>query len=204
MKNPYLLFSLIAAAAVLAGLAIGGLWLTPAPVKLASGDLLDPPRPVADFTLTGDDSKPFTRSDLLGHWSLVYVGYTFCPDVCPTTLMLLKNVEKDLGASAGELQVVFLSVDPARDTPERLAAYVHYFSPDFRAATGPDAVLETLAKNLGFAYDKVPGKTPDSYLMDHSAALILIDPQARVAGYLVPPFQAQTLAGDLRRVLGKS
>ncbi|MDI3258265.1 MAG: SCO family protein [Sinobacteraceae bacterium] len=201
MNKPYLRFALLAAVAVLAGLAAGSLWLHPGSVRLASGELLDTPRPIADFTLTGGDGQPFTRSDLLGHWSLIYVGYTYCPDVCPTTLMLLKNVERDLGRDAGRLRVVFISVDPARDTPQRLADYVHYFSPDFSAATGPDAVLEALGKNLGFAYNKVPGKTPDSYLMDHSAALMLIDPQARLAGYLLPPFKVQALVEDLRRII---
>lgn len=200
LSNRPLILSLLAGFAALVGIAAGALLLRPASARIESGTLLEPPRPVAQFTLTGDDGKPYTRQQLEGHWTVIYVGYTFCPDVCPTTLALLKDVHQALGADAGKVRFLFLSVDPERDTPERLAQYVHYFSPDFAAATGSKAQLDALASNLGFVYLKVPGQTPESYSMDHSAALILIDPQGRLAGYASPPFKAQALTADLLKL----
>jgi len=97
--------------------------------------------------------------------------------------------------------VLFISVDPARDTPQALAQYVHYFGADFHGATADDAELEKLGKDLGFVYLKVPGTTPDNYLMDHSAALMLINPKAELAGYLSPPFDAATIAKDLKNLI---
>jgi protein SCO1/2 len=172
--------------------------------QLRSGTLLDTRRPVIDFNLNGADGKPFTRADLLGHWDLIYVGYTHCPDVCPTTLAQLKAVTAGLGSDRGKLRVVFLSIDPERDTPQVLGQYTHYFSPDFEAATGPNAVLDALGRNLSFVYEKVPGDTPQSYLMDHSSALILVDPQGQLAGYLTPPFKTVDMVSDLKQLLETS
>src|SRR4051812_35058681 len=93
---------------------------------LQSGTLLPNPRPVADFALTAEDGKPFTRAQLDGRWSLIFVGFTRCPDVCPTTLSTLKSVAGRLADQGKSLQVIFLSVDPERDTPEALERYVHY------------------------------------------------------------------------------
>jgi protein SCO1/2 len=193
-------YGLLAAFAVLIGVAAGLVVLRPATVEIQSGTLLKAPRPVADFSLTADDGKPFTRAGLAGRWSLIYVGYTHCPDVCPTTLAQLKAVEKGLGADAARVHFIFLSIDPERDTPQGLAQYTHYFSPDFTAVTGPNAELDKLGASLGFVYQKVPGETPQNYLMDHSSALILVDPQARLAGYLTPPFKTGDLVADLRQI----
>ena len=197
-----LTLGLLAAFAVIVGIALGALLLRRPPAVLQSGTLLEHPRPVPDFSLTGDDGQTLTRASLEGRWTLVYVGYTFCPDVCPTTLALLKAVHRQLGTAASLVHVLFLSVDPERDKPAVLEKYVHYFSPDFSAATGSHDQLDALAATLGFVYEKVPGKTADSYLMDHSSELILIDPQARVAAYLSPPFTVTALTADLRAVTG--
>jgi len=194
-------WSLLAALAVLLGIAAGTLLLHPAGPQLRSGTLLLQRRPVIDFSLDGADGKPFTKSGLLGHWDLIYVGYTHCPDVCPTTLAQLKAVEAALGDDRNRLRIVFLSIDPGRDTPQVLAQYSHYFSPDFLAATGPKAQLDALGQNLGFVYEKVPGETPQSYLMDHSSALILVDPRGQLAGYLTPPFKTEVLVSDLKQLL---
>ncbi|MBV8062376.1 MAG: SCO family protein [Nevskia sp.] len=203
VSNRNLSFGLLAAFAVLIGIIAGMAVLRPGTVQLQSGTLLQAPRPVPDFSLQGEKGA-FTKADLAGHWSVIYVGYTHCPDVCPTTLAQLKQVEKGLGPDAAKIRFIFLSIDPARDTPEALAQYTHYFSPDFLAVTGPDPQLESLGASLGYVYQKVPGQTPQSYLMDHSSALILIDPQARLAGYLTPPFKTESLVADLRQALGKT
>jgi protein SCO1/2 len=195
----------VAAVAALVGLWFGlhgaGRGFGPAS-NIQSGTLLPQPRAVPDFTLQGADGKPYTRADLRGHWTLIFPGYTYCPDVCPTTLAELKAVYGKLGGDADKLQILFLSVDPERDTPQRLASYVHTFDPRFRAATGPVPALEKLGGELGFVFNKVPGKTPDSYLMDHSASMMLIDPQAQLAGYVVPPFTVEGLTSDLKSLIG--
>ncbi|MDR3416243.1 MAG: SCO family protein [Nevskia sp.] len=204
MSNRVLTWSLLAAFAVLFGIAAGMVLLHTDARPIRSGTLLERPRPVPDFALTGSDGKPFTKADLLGHWDVVYVGYTHCPDVCPTTLALLKAVAAGLGDDRKRLRVVFLSIDPERDTPETLAQYTHYFNPDFLAATGSNEQLDALGSKLGFVYQKVPGETPQSYLMDHSSALILIDPKGEVAGYLTPPFKTEDLVGDLKQLVERT
>lgn len=170
---------------------------------LVSGSLLPQPRPIADFALTGDDGRPFTRAGLLGRWTVVFVGYTHCPDVCPTTLSRLKAAKARLGADGARLAVLFVSVDPERDTPDHLGRYVRYFDKDFRAVTGPVDALTALGRQLGFVFVKNPGAEGEGYGIDHSAELILLDPKARLAGYLTPPFQAETLAADLGTILRK-
>jgi len=204
VSNRLLSWGLLAGFAVLIGIVAGLVVLRPASVQIQSGTLLQQARPIADFSLNGSDGKPFTKADLAGHWSVIYVGYTHCPDVCPTTLAQLKAVEKGLGEDAGKIRFVFLSIDPERDTPGALGQYTHYFSPDFLAVTGPNAQLDILGANLGFVYAKVPGATPQSYLMDHSSALILINPRAGLAGYLTPPFKTDALVGDLKQLVEKS
>ncbi|MDB5987049.1 MAG: hypothetical protein JWR16_2102 [Nevskia sp.] len=204
MQNRTLMLGILAAFALLIGVLVGAILLKPGAVEISSGTLLPQPRPIADFSLSGSDGQPYTKASLAGHWSLIFAGYTFCPDVCPTTLAELKGVLNKLGADAGKLQVVFISVDPERDTPQRLAQYVHYFSPDFRAATGEVAALEKLGQSLGFVFVKVPGATPESYLMDHSAALMLVNPQAELVGYLTPPFKADAIAADLKPLLQRN
>jgi protein SCO1/2 len=201
VQNRYLFWGLAAALAVIVGITVGMLMFSPGNTELKTGTLLKTPKTIPSFALNGSDGKPFTQADLTGHWTLVFAGYTYCPDVCPTTLTELKALDGKLGADAGQLKVLFVSIDPERDTPEKLAKYVHYFSPDFEAATADPATLETLGRNLGFVFTKVPGGTADAYLMDHSAALILIDPQARVAGYFSPPFQLDAMAQDLLPLL---
>jgi protein SCO1/2 len=199
--TPRLTLGLLAGLSLLAGVAAAVLFLHAPAAHIESGTLLETPHPVADFSLTGENGQAFTRQSMLGQWNLIDVGYTSCPDVCPTTLATLREMHSLLGADAGKLRVVFLSVDPERDTPQRLAQYVHYFSPDFHAATGGKAQLDALAASLGFVYMKVPGPTPQSYSMDHSAALILVNPEAAVAAYLSPPFNAATLSADLRNLV---
>jgi protein SCO1/2 len=197
------MWGIAAAFAVLVGVFAGMLVLAPDNVDLKTGTLLKTPKPVPAFVLDGSDGQPLTQANLLGHWTLVFAGYTYCPDVCPTTLIELKALRGKLGDDAGRLKVLFISIDPERDTPEKLDKYVHYFSPDFTAATAAPAVLEELGRNLGFVFTKVPGGTPQAYLMDHSAALILMDPQGRVAGYFSPPFQIDAMAQDLAPLLAR-
>ena len=198
MLNPSLRWGLLAASAVAVGLTVGAVLLKPATLDIHSGTLLQASRPVIDFTLADADGKPFTRADLAGHWTLIFPGFTYCPDVCPTTLATLKAVHEKLGSAAANLQVVLMSIDPERDTPDKLAAYVHAFSKDFHGVTGSNAELDRLGANIGFVYTKVPGVTPDRYTMDHSVQMIVIGPDATLRGYFSPPFQVDALVADLR------
>jgi protein SCO1 len=191
----------IIAAAVCA--AVGGFWLareldsrTP---MLASGTWLPQPRPITEFPLTDHLGQPFTSRNLMGKPSLVFFGFTHCPDVCPTTLVKLAQLKKAAprtGALAG-LQVLFVTVDPERDTPSALAAYVHAFDPDFIGLTGDPEALRTVTAEFGVASNRVelPG---GDYTMDHSAAVFLLDARGRMVGVFTPPFDVQQLAQDLQ------
>lgn len=199
-----ILFGLIAALAAALGLAVGALVLQPKSISIGSGTLLQTPRALPDFSLTDQDGRSFGRARFEGHWTIVFAGFTYCPDICPSTLTLLKGVKTQLGPEADRLQVLFLSVDPGRDTPERLKTYVQFFDPGFLAATAPDAELEKLARAMSFVYAKVPGATPDSYTMDHSTALMLINPQGQLAGFFTAPLRVEGLSKDLTTILGKA
>jgi protein SCO1/2 len=189
---------LLAAAAVCAALA--GYWMArqldrPSP-QLASGTWLPRPKPVGDFSLTDTSGQAFTRRDLGGGPTLVFFGFTHCPDVCATTLLKLAQVRKRAGLRG--LRVLFVSVDPQRDTPPVLGMYVHAFDPAFLGLSGDPQSIARLAANFGVAVNRVelPG---GDYTMDHSAVLFLLDARARIAAIFTPPFEVAALAADLRR-----
>lgn len=206
MSNPLkaLSLGLIAAVAAIAGLVVASFVLDPgAPEagELSAGTLLPQGRALPDFALVGGDGQPFTKAALEGKWSVIFVGFTHCPDICPNTLGLLKTVHRQLAEQQRELQVVLLSVDPERDSPEILARYVRHFDPSFVGATGAVAELDKLGSAMGFVYMKSPGATPDSYTVDHSSALILINPQGQVAGYFTQPLKVDALVTDLASLI---
>jgi protein SCO1/2 len=147
--------------------------------QLKQGTLLPSAKAVADFQLTDHYGKPFTRENLKGKWSFAFFGYTHCPDVCPTSLAMLAQVmrilEKDNTLDVLP-QTVFFSVDPERDTPELLEKYLPYFHPDFIGVTGDPQKVLLLTRQLGIMYGKAPGDNADNYLVDHSASIILFNP----------------------------
>ncbi len=187
------------AAAIAAGIGAALLVRSSEPVALRSGTALTEPRPIADFTLVDQHGKPFGRAALEDRWNLVFAGFTHCPDICPTTLALLAALRAQLPDNG--LQFVFVSVDPERDTPERIAAYLAHFDARLVGATGSAAEIERFAGELGLAHVRNPG-VGDDYSVDHSAALVLIDPKARVAGYFQPPHDRAALAADLAALAG--
>ncbi len=130
------------------------------------------------------------------------IGFTHCPDVCPAALGQMAALQKRLAALDAGLEVVFVSVDPERDSPAELAGYVEFFGDDVVAATGEPEQLQRFADSLDFAWVKVP-QSEGRYTVDHSAALALIDPNAHLVGYFVPPLDIQGMAGDLERILGQ-
>jgi protein SCO1 len=182
---------------VLAAVFISG----PKTVAVESGTLLQTPRPLPAFSLTDESGQPFTNAELQRHWTLLFPGFTYCPDICPATLAQLKAVQAGLGTRADRLQVLLFSIDPERDTPETLARYVHHFDPSFKGATTGEPGLRDMAQALGVAYIKVPGETAESYTMDHSAALVLINPRGEIAGYFTPPLRTEALTRDLKQIL---
>jgi protein SCO1/2 len=170
---------------------------------LATGTYLEPRRTLPDFTLIDHLGRRFARDNLRGGWSLLFFGYTNCPDVCPTTLATLASLEKRLRAAAGPAppRVVFVSVDSARDTPAQLARYVPYFDPQFLGVTAStQAGIEALARELGIAVILSP--RPDgSYTVDHSSAIFVVDPTARLAAILTGPFTPASLETDFARIV---
>lgn len=195
----FLIGFLLAAAAL--GLLVAGCRKPPAGIELAAGIALNPPRPIVDFELVDHTGANFTRAAFKNHWSVVFAGFTHCPDICPDTLWRLDLLDSQLRAGGGELQTVFVSVDPERDTPEALASYVGHFNAQFIGATGDREQIDALCNSLGIDYIKIPGGRGD-YSVDHSAALVLVDPEARVAGYFRPPFDFDQIAEDLGPIIG--
>jgi protein SCO1 len=154
-------------------------------------------RPIADFHLIDSQGRPFSQARLLGGPTLVYFGFTHCPDECPDTLAALARIRKQ--AAVPGLRVVFVTVDPQRDTPAVMAAYLRHFDPTFLGLTGDPAEIRRLAASLGIGITRIelPG---GAYDFDHTQAILLFDSRAREVGVFTPPFDARHLAQSLSRV----
>jgi protein SCO1 len=164
--------------------------------QLASGTWLPTPKAVADFRLTDTTGRAFSRADLTGAPSLVFFGFTRCPDVCPTTLLKLAQVKKH--SAVANLRVLFISIDPQRDAPAPLGLYVHAFDGSFQGLTGEPQAIAGVARNFGVAVNKV--QLPDGdYTMDHSAVVFLLDDAGRIDAIFTPPFETAAIESDLRR-----
>jgi len=175
----------------------------PPPPQLKQATLLPSPKPVADFNLINHKGEPFTLASLEGHWTFAFFGYTHCPDVCPTSLAMLARVMKKLRETRPDdtlPQGLFVSVDPQRDTPATLATYVPYFDPDFTGVTGDPEQIKILTRQLGILYLKADGGGEDDYLIDHSAAIILFDPQGKFHALFNVPHDADNIADDFLRI----
>lgn len=157
-----------------------------------------------DFPLQDPQGKPRSVKEFAGKVVVVFFGYTQCPDVCPTTLQELAEVRQSLGADGERLQGVFITVDPQRDTPEVLQAYMASFDPSFVALSGTPEQLAAVAKDFKIYYKKVEGKTPTSYTMDHSAGSYVYDPAGHLRVYQRYGSGAQALAADVRALLQES
>ncbi|QIZ78395.1 SCO family protein [Ferrimonas lipolytica] len=155
---------------------------------------LQQPRSLAAVTLTDNNGQPFGQQQLAGKWTLMFVGYTSCPDVCPTTMSDLARLYPRVAQL--DLQVVLLSVDPQRDQPSKLNSYVQFFNPNFKAVTGPHTELYPFTQSLGLVYALVDSPSGSDYLVDHSADIVLINPQ----GQLEAIFRPQGELGQVRTV----
>ena len=164
---------------------------------LASGTWLPDAKPVADFHLIDSQGRPFTRAALLGHPTLVYFGFTHCPDECPDTLAALARVKQQVQLPG--LQVLFVTVDPQRDTPAVLAGYLRQFDPSFLGLTGDPGELNRFAAGLGIGITRVnlPG---GGYDFDHTMAILLFNSGGLEVGLFTPPFDVRQLVRSLRGV----
>jgi protein SCO1/2 len=154
-----------------------------------------------DFKLTDHNGKPRTLADFRGKAVVMFFGYTQCPDVCPTTLSDLAAALQKLGTDANRVQVLFVTIDPERDTPELLSQYVPAFNPTFLGLYGDAAATAATAREFKVLYQKQPGSTPGSYSMDHSAGTFIFDPQGRLRLYVTHGQGPDVYAHDIRELL---
>jgi protein SCO1/2 len=166
--------------------------------------VLDKPRIFSDFELVDHRGEVFNLDRMKGIWTIVFFGFTHCPDICPTTLAMLNETYSKLKASEKELlQVVMISLDPERDTVEKLAEYVPYFNPEFTGVTGNKHLIRRLTAELNVAYNQVP-LSGDDYTVDHSTQLILVNPMGHYHGFFKAPHTEITMRSTWRSINGTS
>lgn len=154
-----------------------------------------------EFKLTDHNGKPRTLADFRGKVVVMFFGYTQCPDICPTTLSDLAAALQKLGADASSVQVLFVTIDPERDTPALLSSYVPAFNPTFLGLYGDAAATAATAREFKILYQKQPGATPGSYSMDHSAGTFIFDPQGRLRLFVTHGQGPDLFAHDIRELL---
>ena len=156
------------------------------------------------FKLTDHNNAVFDEKRLQGKWNFVFFGYTSCPDVCPATLYVLKSVHgllvDETGKIPDDMQVVFISVDPARDTPEKLADYITYFNKDFIGATADKTEIDKLTKQFGAGYMFEEETADDVYNVAHTSAIFLVDPFGRLAASFSQPHQPTTIVSQYKKI----
>jgi protein SCO1/2 len=156
---------------------------TPKPILSPDiGLIFSVPRDIKPFKLTTAKNEPFTERNLYHHWTLLFFGFTHCADFCPTTLTLMTRIYPKLHQNHPNLQFIFLSIDPERDTPDVLKQYTQSYHPDFMAVTGKIHELHKLQSQLGIVASRVPGTQSTHYQMQHTTSILLINPQGKWAG----------------------
>ncbi len=192
---------LIATAAL--GIALAASFIFRGPYAF-HGTVIDPPLPVTDFTLQTANNESFRLSDAKGKIVLLFFGYTSCPDVCPTTLAIFRQVYERLGEDAQMVRFVMITADPERDTPEKVAAYASRFNPEFIGLSGSLSDLESIWKQLGVFVEKQDSGSAAGYLVSHTASVYVLDPN----GSLLMTFPYGTteidIADDLTQLLKQS
>jgi protein SCO1 len=193
-------------ASVVLAAILGGAWLAALYRENGSRAILLPdrvmtllpdPKPLAAFAFTDHENRVFDLSRLRGKWSFLFFGYTHCPDVCPTTLATLARAHENMAkstAGARDVQFVFISVDPNRDTAGKLRQYVTYFDTTFLGVTGDNAQLGKLADQLGATYQLAITPGVENYPVYHTAAVFLVDPRARYHAVFAPPLDAEGIS----------
>jgi protein SCO1 len=204
-RNHVAVIALVAIVAAVAGVLLGRVSFDNRPLPqeaMTAGTILNPPRPMPEFALVNHDGQPFTRERLRDRWSLLFFGFTNCPDVCPATMTVLAQVEKNFQDLAAEQrpQLVLVSVDPERDTPQQLSSYVKFFSPSFVGITGAKENIENFTQAMGVPV-AISKSTEGSYSVDHSASIFLIDPNADFRALFSTPHDAKKIAADYRLIV---
>lgn len=186
----------------LAILGLGAMLSACGPYIFRSGALIEPPNPAADFTLTTSEGQPFQLSQQRDKLILMFFGFTNCPDVCPTTLAEMKAVRERLGSDASKTQFIMITVDPERDTPERMSRYVKSFDPSFIGLNGTQEQLDQIYKAYGVT--AIRRELPDSalkYTMDHSASIYVIDKKQQWRAQLMYGSAIDDMVSDIRYLL---
>jgi len=199
----WILYGLIAATLLLSA----GAWLRESGLVQLGGSGLGISASVAvggPFSLTDDHGQAVTDATYRGRWMLIYFGYTFCPDVCPTELQTIAGALDKLGAQASTVAPLFITIDPERDTPAALANYVKLFDDRLIGLTGTPEQIASVARAYRVYYAKVTPKDSSSYLMDHSSFLYLVDPGGKLRSLFRPGMSAQELADGIRANMATS
>lgn len=185
--------------------ATAAVWLagcsTPEAHEFA-GAALEDPQPVPDFRLMAADG-PVSLSDFRDQYVFLYFGYTYCPDFCPTTLAKLRQVRGEMGDDAGRMQVIMISVDPERDTPDLLGRYVAAFDPTFVGLSGTPDEIDAVGDTYGLFYERHEGSAATGYLVDHSTRTYLIGPDGRALVAYPHDATADAILADLRWLLDR-
>ena len=170
-----------------------------------NGYVLAQPRALPAVELVDEHTERFLSADFAGHWSFLYFGYTYCPDVCPLTLVTLASLEGQLAAEqpAARIEYYLVSVDPQRDTPERLREYVAYFDSNFRGLSGSPRALAALTQATETLFDVPEDQDADNYLVSHSSNIVLLDPAGDVHAVFTPPHDPARLAADFTKVASR-
>jgi protein SCO1/2 len=199
------IFLVVAALALGAGVLLRYVIPGPRPLPVTAATLLPTPKPLPDFSLRDQQDRAITKAALRGHWSLLFFGYTHCPDVCPTTLADLSRalalVKNDNASHTPLPRVYFVSVDPQRDTPASLQKYVSYFNKDFVGATGDRDALFALTRAFDTTFFYGPPDSKGNYEVGHSAAIYFIDPQARIRAISLPPNGPTVISRDYMAIV---
>jgi len=195
----------LSAVSMWAGFKLSSVLKQDGQVPIIEGTVLEPPRALTDFNLMDERRHEFGLQQLKNKWSLVFIGYTNCPDVCPNTMSIMKQAYIDMAALKMQLpQVIFLSIDPKRDEAELLGDYVDYFDPSFVGLTGKKSEIDNLVKQLSSVYLKAAGSSgdinKDDYLYDHSASLLLINPKAQLQAVFTAPHNKLGLVDGLQKI----
>lgn len=167
-----------------------------------SATLLTPAKALNPFSLIDHRRQSFTLDSLKDRWTWMFFGYTHCPDVCPTTMRILDTVTNRIAPEI-DTQVVFVSVDPERDTVEQLSLYVPYFNKSFVGVTGNIEELDRVTNELGILHVRVETDGGSGYLVDHSASVLLVNPSAQLQALFSPPHQAAEMAADFQKILNR-
>lgn len=204
-KSPFLAIIIIAVIALSIAAAVWLLVLKPRqglPTAIAN-TYIPEGRPVVGIRMQDHNNQPFSEEQFKGKWSFLFFGFTHCPDVCPTTLLVMKSVWAKLPESAKqspEPQLVFVSVDPDRDSPAILKNYVQYYHPDFVAITGEHKFLDILTVQVGALYGYEDGENENAYTVNHSAQVVLIDPQGYFRGVFTSPHQVNEIVNTFTAI----